>query len=516
MNELRISATQYAELRTHLLRLDHDEYGAIALAGAHRSGAGTVLAVRELHPLADQDFPPGDHGYRQFAAPALARLGNRAAAEGLSLVTIHSHPGARERNALSRDDRRAHGRVFPHLLDITEAPVVAGVALGQASVAGEVWSAGSKRAPLDRLRIVGPNVGLLHPEPPRAVAPDKRFDRQVRLFGDTGQARLRALHVAVVGAGGGGSILIEHLAHLGVGTMTAIDFDVVKRHNLSRIMGASDADSRASVKKVEVAKRVVAAVDPGIDFRSVDGDIADLATAELLTHVDYILLATDTATARLVANAVAQTFLIPLIQIGAKVETRTGGKIEQIYTAVRPVFPRRGCLACNGLIDPIALQREAATPAERENQNYLGDPEVIDPSVTTLNAAAASGALNILLMSVIGQAADELASHRITLTRDGTVLTLQDKRDPGCRWCGEQSTSRYARADLALLPCRPRPAVGVLDAERPVAPETEASAATALPNASAAPRREAGARVDRGARLRGLAQRILGKRAIGR
>ena len=74
------------------------------------------------------------------------------------------------------------------------------------------------------------------------------------------------------------------------------------------------------------------------------------------------------------------------------------------------MLPRHGCLACAGLIDPVALQREAATPQERANQNYLGDADVIDPSVTTtLNAAAAAGALNVLLMSVIGQATDELA-----------------------------------------------------------------------------------------------------------
>jgi molybdopterin/thiamine biosynthesis adenylyltransferase len=411
--------------------------------------------VREIHPLAHDEFPPGMHGYRQFAAPALARLGNRAAAERLALVTLHSHPGARDRNALSGDDLRAHERVFPHLLDITTAPLVAGVALGESSVAGDIWWRDGRRRPLDRMRVVGPTLEFVYPEPTRgATAIDDRFDRQVRLFGAVGQARLRALHVAVVGAGGGGSILIEQLAHLGVGRITAIDFDVVKRHNLSRIMGATEADARRDVKKVEIARRLVRAIDPGIDFRAVDGDIAYDGTARLLTYADYILLATDTATARLVANAVSQTFLIPLIQIGAKVETRKDGTIEQIYTAVRPVLPRRGCLACAGLIDPITLQREAATPEERVNQNYLGDPDVIDPSVTTLNAAAAAGALNVLLMSVIGQASEELAAHRITLTREGNVLALEDRRDPACRWCGEDSLSRYARADLSLLPVR--------------------------------------------------------------
>ncbi len=463
MNELRIGADDYQRLHDHLLRDDHDEHGALLLAGQQiRADGDIALTVREIYPLGADEFPPGQHGYRQFAPSALARIGNRASDEGLALVSIHSHPGADDYNGLSSDDLRAHERVFPHLLDITSAYAVAGVALGKRSAAGEIWRRDGSRVELDRVRVVGPNVIMLMPRPriPAAAGLEaERFDRQERLFGRAGQALLREAHVAVIGAGGGGSILIEQLAHLGVGEITAIDYDIVKRHNLSRIMGATEADVRAATKKVQVAARVVARIDPSIAFHAVDGDIADADVAEQLQYADYLLLATDTATARLVGNAIAQTFLIPLIQIGAKVETRKDGAIEQIYTAVRPVLPRRGCLSCAGLIDSIALQREAASPQERADQNYLGDADVIDPSVTTLNAAAASGALNVLLMSVIGQADTALAEHRITLTREGTALVTQVVSDPVCRWCGTSSTSRYGRSDIKLLPCRvvPRP-----------------------------------------------------------
>lgn len=459
MNELRISAGDYDRLRRHLLREDRDEHGALLLAGQHaRSRGGITLTVREIHPLGPDEFPPGDHGYRQFAPGALSRLGNRAADEQLALVSVHSHPAAGDRNGLSRDDLHAHERIFPHLLDITAADAVAGIALGEGSAAGEIWRRDGTRRDLDHIRVIGSNVVTLRPRPralPVAPPDAERFDRQVRLFGRPGQALLRELHVAVIGAGGGGSILLEQLAHLGVGEITAIDYDIVKRHNLSRIMGATEADARAATKKVDVAARTVAHIDPAITLHAIDGDIADLDAAVSLLDADYLLLATDTATARLVANAIAQTFVIPLVQIGAKVETRKDGAIEQVYTAVRPVLPRRGCLSCAGLIDPIALQREAASPQERADQNYLGDADVTDPSVTTLNAAAAAGALNVLLMSVMGQADDALAEHRITLTREGTTLVTQVTRNPACRWCGESSASRYARADIKLLPCRP-------------------------------------------------------------
>jgi hypothetical protein len=456
LSELRIPAGDYERLHAHLFPGDHDEHGAILLAGEHHAAGRSTLAVRETHLLEPDEFPPGTHGYRQFAAGALARLGNRAAQERLAMVTVHSHPGAHERNGLSRDDLAAHERVFPHLLDITGAASVTGVALGEASAAGESWNADGSRRELTRVQVIGASARTLRPRPAEDRSGDlERFDRQVLLFGAAGQARLRGLHVGVLGAGGGGSILIEQLAHLGVGQITVVDPDIVKRHNLSRIIGASERDAREKRKKVHVARDHAQRIDPSIRFNAIDGDISHSHVAQRLLDCDYLLLATDTATARLVANAIAQSFLIPLIQIGAKVEFRAGGEIEQIYTAVRPVLPRHGCLSCAGLIDPILLQQEAATPEQRAQQNYLGQEDVADPSVTTLNAAAAAGALNALLMSVIGQADPYLAEHRITLTREGRVLITTPDTDPDCRWCGEASDSRYARADTSLLPLRP-------------------------------------------------------------
>ena len=456
LSQLRIAAEDYERLHAHLFPGDHDEHGAILLAGEHHAAGHDTLAVRETHLLEPNELPPGIHGYRQFSAAALARLGNRAAQHRLAIVTVHSHPGAHDSNSLSGDDLAAHERVFPHLLDITGAGSVSGIALGEASAAGESWHADGSRRELTRVQVIGASAKTLRPRPREDHSSDlERFDRQVLLFGASGQARLRRLHVGVLGAGGGGSILIEQLAHLGVGTITAVDPDIVKRHNLSRIIGASERDARQRRKKVHVASKHVKRIDPSIHFHAIDGDISHSHVAEQLLDCDYLLLATDTATARLVANAIAQSFLIPLIQIGAKVELRAGGEIEQIYTAVRPVLPRHGCLSCAGLIDPVLLQREAATPEQLAQQNYLGQGDVADPSVTTLNAAAAAGALNVLLMSVIGQADPYLAEHRITLTREGRVLASTPERDPDCRWCGEGSDSRYARADLNLLPLRP-------------------------------------------------------------
>ena len=57
-------------------------------------------------------------------------------------------------------------------------------------------------------------------------------------------------------------------------------------------------------------------------------------------------------------------------------------------------------------------------------------------------------------MSIIGQADDDLAKHRITLTREAVTMPTNVAVKDDCRWCGSASGSRYARADVQRLPCR--------------------------------------------------------------
>jgi molybdopterin/thiamine biosynthesis adenylyltransferase len=89
-----------------------------------------------------------------------------------------------------------------------------------------------------------------------------RHDRQIRAFGSDGQRRLGAATAAVVGAGGIGSLLIQGLAHLGVGRLIVIDPDRVEPSNLNRLAGATAADARDGVSKAEVAARAVAGIAP--------------------------------------------------------------------------------------------------------------------------------------------------------------------------------------------------------------------------------------------------------------
>jgi molybdopterin/thiamine biosynthesis adenylyltransferase len=454
--ELWIADDLFDRLQEHLFQPDGDEHAAVVLAGIHHSERRTRLLARELHVVPAEDFPPGRYGYRQTAARFVAEFGSRAGEQGLAYVALHSHPGAERVVGLSGDDLASHRRLYPHLLDLTGGVPVAGVALGRASAAGEVWMRGSTPVPLDALQIVGPHLNRLTDRPwPASSGTDPRFDRQARLFGASGQGILRAMHVGVIGAGGGGSMLVEQLAHLGVGRLTVVDYDVVKDVNLSRIVGATVRDSEVATKKVDVMERLVHQIDESIEFDGIDGDIADLPIAERLLDCDFLFLATDTITSRLVFNAIVHQYLIPGIQIGAKIEVAADGSVSQVYVAVRPVLPSRGCFQCNSLIDPMRLQEEARTEEERVAQNYLDEAEVVDPSVVSLNGITASHAVNTMLFSVMGFAEPELLSHRLFFPRTGEVLSVLAQKDSECRFCSQLEGAVYGLGDpTSRLPCR--------------------------------------------------------------
>lgn len=63
---------------------------------------------------------------------------------------------------------------------------------------------------------------------------EERFSGIQRLYGTESAAIIRNLHICVVGLGGVGSWVVEALARTGVGTLTLIDFDVIRPGNTNR------------------------------------------------------------------------------------------------------------------------------------------------------------------------------------------------------------------------------------------------------------------------------------------
>jgi hypothetical protein len=472
--ELVIPSGIWQELEGHLFPGDGDEHGAVIGITTTTSVRGVRLLGRTLRIARDGiDYVPGEHGYRMLTPSFVREAILDFSDDGLGYLAIHCHGGTNS-VGFSPDDMESHERGYPALRDIADEHIVGGLVFARNAVAGDLWLPDGRRVELDSARIVGRPIRTLRPMPPPAAVADPSFDRQARIFGDRGQELLSRQKVAVVGAGGAGSLLVEYLARLGVGHVVVIDPERIETTNLPRVVGARRWDAhtlltraerpewmrrlgrRFSAYKVHIAKRVARQANARINVDAVVGDVVDGATAHLLTDCEYIFLAADSMQARLVVNAVMHQYLIPGVQVGAKVQVdKTTGEVVDVFSVSRPIIPGFGCLWCNELISSAALQEEAVDAATRQRQKYVDEVTVAAPSVITLNAVAAAHAADDYLFSVTGLLQPDSSRHWLRfMPREAEVAFEGPRRDPDCRECGDGPRGRLGRGQTRGLPTR--------------------------------------------------------------
>lgn len=146
-----------------------------------------------------------------------------------------------------------------------------------------------------------------------------RYARHIVLpqIGGAGQARLKAAHVAIIGAGGIGCPAIQYLAAAGIGTLTIIDDDVVELSNLQRQILFADADVGAA--KADVAAAAARRINPHISVHAKPIRMGAHNAAALLAGADLVVDGCDNFATRLAVNAACVTAQIPLLSaaIGA-------------------------------------------------------------------------------------------------------------------------------------------------------------------------------------------------------
>lgn len=472
--ELVMTGETWRELEAHLFPGDEDEHGAVLAVTQVSTRRGERLLVRDVRIAEDEtDYVPGEHGYRMLTPSFVRDAILDFSDDGLGYLAVHCHGGA-DQVPFSPDDLRSHERGYPALRDIAGGQIVGALVFARNAVAGDLWLPDGSRAELSSARIVGRPIKTLFPAPPAARVRDPEYDRQARIFGDRGQEILNSLKVAVVGAGGAGSLLVEYLARLGVGHLLVIDPQRIDTSNLPRVVGSRRFDAhpwltslkmppfvtglgeRFATHKVRIARRVARQARPKIEIVAIVGDIVDEKTAALLLECDHIFLAADSMQARLVFNAIVHQYLIPGAQVGAKVQVdNTTGDVVDVFSVSRPILPGSGCLWCNGLISSARLQEEALDAESRERQRYVDDPTVDAPSVITLNAVAAAHAADDFLFSVTGLLEEEtpLRWLRFMPRRADAEFDLP-RRDPDCPECGTGPKGRRARGSTRTLPTR--------------------------------------------------------------
>lgn len=442
-----ISGADRDRLWGHHFPGDHDEHGSALLCGVVDDGDDRRLLVREVVTARDGvDYVTGKRSYRQLRAGFIADVVDRCARDGLAYLAVHNHHGPRS-VTFSDVDMASHERGYPALLDITLGGPVGALVLAEDAAAGDIWTAGD-RAELEALVVTGPRYRRFTPYPEPLAATDPVCDRQTRLFGDRGQDILKRLRVGILGLGGAGSMINQALAHLRVGTIVGVDDDVIDETNLPRIVGSIPGDAAARAPKVDVAARLVAAIDSGTRFEGLRANAVDRHAAHALSRCDVLFLAADSMQARHVANAICNQYLIPGLQVGAKVPSNEG-QVGDPFSVARVLGPEGICMWCAELISATKLQEEGLTAEQRRFAQYVAG--VVAPSVITMNAFSTALALNDFLFSITGLMEANSLTPRWYYFRTRTFAeeTARERGD-GCPEC----IVRKARGDRLRLPVR--------------------------------------------------------------
>jgi tRNA A37 threonylcarbamoyladenosine dehydratase len=156
---------------------------------------------------------------------------------------------------------------------------------------------------------------------------ERRFGGLRRLYGDAHYARLRALHLAVVGVGGVGSWAAEALARCGVAALTLIDLDHVAESNINRQVQATGRT--LGMAKGEALRERIADIHPGCRVSVVD----DFATesnwpAVLGAPVDAVIDACDQPRAKAAIALWARRERVLQVCVGAAGGKRQAQRVE--------------------------------------------------------------------------------------------------------------------------------------------------------------------------------------------
>ena len=445
--DILVTSRDHDRIMEHLFPGDGDEHGAILRAGVVRSGPSLRLLVQHVQPAEfGSDYVPGQYGHRALTPAFIHREIRQCRDSRLAYLAVHNH-GSDRRVNFSRIDNESHERGYPALMDIGRGVPVGALVYGRRSVAADIWLPDGTRRSLGTYRVIGREVTRLYSQPRRERGSHPEHERQVRMFGASGQRILEASKVAVIGLGGIGSLVTEYLARLGVGNLVLIDPEQIDESNLSRVVGATGVDVEICQLKTQIAVRHAREMAIHTNLQPIAGDVSRDSVAQLLRDCDFIFLAADSMRARLVVNALAHQYLIPTIQMGTKIRSGKSGNIDDAMCAVRHVRPGTGCLWCNGLVDPTQLAIEAKSDTERKEQAYgVQEP---NPSVITLNAVAAAHAVNDFLFDFLGlRTNDTEAAYQHFHFHSGKAQRVIPRRDPECREC----VLRLAMGDAVELP----------------------------------------------------------------
>lgn len=431
---IKIAKSDLDQLRG-LVTAEHAREGAaFALAGVADLDSVTDVLVRRAVQIPNAAFTLREVDHLQVDSSAVNGLISLCEANGLGAVLCHSHPASVPYSSTDDEGERRVARV---LHDCLAAPApVASLLFSPTGIEGRVWPRVSGQSiPVSEIVVLADHIER-HARDSGAILPDPIYDRQIRAFGEEGQARIINAKVAVVGTGGTGSSVAEQLVRLGIRDLLLIDPDDCDPSNLTRMYGTfPDADQRDPVKKVELISRHLSQINPRATLRTFVQNVAQDEAARELRDRDCVFLCTDDHWGRSVVNQLAYQYLVPVINVGVGLAGK-GGRIEGATGAIDVLGPDLPCLWCKRFLNPARIAHESMPSKDRtalQREGYVEGLDTPEPAVISITTTVAGHAVTMFLHLVTGFMGEDgdVQSLRWDILR-ATVSRGRTSRDDRC------------------------------------------------------------------------------------
>ncbi len=447
--ELRVPLGLGESLQEIIYRGGTHEYVAFGLVSHARLGGRDTLLLRRALPLPEEAYRNDHEHGAAWRGMAMVPVIDEAMNEGLGIIVFHAHPH-RGRPNLSSDDHASAERLLPMFRQRVPSRPHGSIVLSQTHAGGIILMPGETQ-PRTAVAVRWYGAAILRwpaSEEVITALEDPTIQRQALVVGGTGQEIFRRARVAVVGLGGGGSHLVQQLAHLGIGEIIAIDPDRVERSNRHRLIGLTWLDVWLRRRKADVMRRLVRRIRMRSRCRGIPVEVPEPAAVEAIKEADVIVGCLDNLHTRLDLQDLAWRFLIPYIDIGVSIRpveaAQNRGPRVAIGGNVITLIPGGFCLWCCGFLSEEKLALELAGPNRSYFQNRQGEAQVV-----SLNGIVASQAVSEVLQLLTGFAgtgirhANVAVDHSKTNQRgfkklDGTRGTLEEWgaiRRPACEHC---------------------------------------------------------------------------------
>lgn len=247
-----------------------------------------------------------------------------------------------------------------------------------------------------------------------------------------GQGLVDALdnaRIGVIGLSGGGSHIVQQLAHIGFSHYYLFDPDVLEDSNLTRVVGATAEDAALNRPKVEIARRLISSVQPNATIHGFAAKWQE--RLDMIKCADLIFGCVDSFATRRDLEILTRRNRIPFIDIGMDVLQQSEG--ARMFGQAVLSLPGGPCLFCQKVLTEALLAREASAYG-------AAGPR---PQVVWANGVLASSAIGIAIDLLTGWSGAN--GTRTFLSYDGNLGTVA--ADPRLIYC-PPACEHFAQDDL--------------------------------------------------------------------